>query len=155
MHPIAARAVPCDAGLLSDFALVVREHEVHTAAVDVEGFAEVFGAHGGALGVPAREADAPRGVPAHDVLGRGFFPECEVHGFAFFGLAVEVAGGGEHFVDDATGEVAVGVEVVVVFSEVEVDAAVADVGEASVEDFLNELDLFDDVAAGEGFDAWA
>ena len=37
-------------------ALVVREDEVHAAAVYVEGRAEVFGAHGGALGMPAGES---------------------------------------------------------------------------------------------------
>ena len=41
----------------------------------------------------------------------------------------------------------------VVFLHVEIDAALALVGEAVLEDFLDELDLFDDVSCGMGFDA--
>ena len=44
-------------------------------------------------------------------------------------------------------------EVLVVFAHVEVDAPVAHVGEARVEDFLHQLDLLDDVARGMGLDA--
>ena len=73
----------------------------------------------------------------------------------FLALAVEVACGGEHLVEDASAEVSVGFEVVLVFAQVEIDAAVALVGIAAVEDFLHKLDLLDDVAAGEGFDAGA
>ena len=69
VHPVAAGAVAGDGGLLGNLAFVVGEHEVHSAAVDVEGLAEIFGAHGGALGVPAGETVAPGGRPAHDVFG--------------------------------------------------------------------------------------
>ena len=36
VHPIVARAVTCDGGLLSYLAFVVGEHKVHSATVDVE-----------------------------------------------------------------------------------------------------------------------
>jgi hypothetical protein len=54
---------------LCNLALVVGEHKVHAAAVDVEVVAQILSSHGGALAVPAREAVAPGRGPAHDVLG--------------------------------------------------------------------------------------
>lgn len=44
---------------LRNLALVVREFEVHSAAVNIEFLAEVFLAHGAALEVPSGEAFAP------------------------------------------------------------------------------------------------
>ena len=41
-----------------DLVFVVREHEVFAAGVEVEGLAEEFGGHGGALDVPAGAAFA-------------------------------------------------------------------------------------------------
>ena len=56
MHPL------CTAGgdVLGYFAFVVREHEVHSSAVDVKFFAKVFGAHYRALEVPPGETFSPR-----------------------------------------------------------------------------------------------
>ena len=135
------------------FAFVVREDEVHAAAVYVEGRAEVFGAHGGAFGVPAGEAVAPGRGPAHDVLGRSLLPQGEVTREALLVLSVEFARGGQHLVDDATAQLTVFVCVLLVFAHVEVDAAVGDVGQACVEDALHEGYLLHDVAAGVGLDA--
>ena len=84
---------------LSDLALVVREDEVHTSAVDVEVLPEVLTSHGRALGMPAREAFAPRAGPAHDVLGLGLLPQGEVQWIALLVLPVEAAGVGEHILD--------------------------------------------------------
>ena len=64
--------------VLRDLALMVREHQVHAASMDVELLAEVLLPHHGALEVPAREAFTPRGGPAHDVLRLGFLPDGEV-----------------------------------------------------------------------------
>jgi hypothetical protein len=59
---------------LGDFTLVVREQEVHTPTMNIELFAQIFGAHGGALNVPAREAFTPGTFPSHDMLRRCSFP---------------------------------------------------------------------------------
>ena len=73
---------------LRDLVLVVREDDVHAAAVDVEGLAQVLHAHRRALDVPARPARAPGRVPRR--LARlGALPEDEV---AHVLLAVLVAG---------------------------------------------------------------
>jgi hypothetical protein len=63
---------------LGELALVVREHQVEAAAVDVELVPEVLRAHDRALEVPAGEALAPGAGPAHEVAGLGPLPEREV-----------------------------------------------------------------------------
>ncbi len=103
--------------------------------------------------MPTREAVAPRRRPAHDVFGRGFLPEGEVHGFVFLALTVEIASGGEHLVEDATAEATVGLEIFLILAEVEIYATVALVGIPFVENLFHEFDLLDDVAAGEWLDA--
>ena len=95
VHPVVHGVVATSSHRLSYFALVVREHKVHTAAVDVEFLAEVFCSHGRALQVPARESVAPRRRPAHNVLGSSFFPESEVGRIVLFALAVELTSGAE------------------------------------------------------------
>ena len=117
----ALRAAGSD--VLGDLALVVREHQVHAAAVDVELAAEVFLAHHGALEVPAREAFAPRGRPAHDVLGFCLFPDGEVEGGLLVALAVERARALEGRFEVAAGEDAVAMELIV-FRDVEIDGTV-------------------------------
>ena len=65
MHPeiCQARSV---AGLgLGDLVGVVNRDVVLAAAMDVEEFTQVFGRHGRAFDVPAREAHAPGAVPFH------------------------------------------------------------------------------------------
>ncbi len=54
--------------------LVMGEFQVHSAAMDIESFSEVFLTHGGALEMPAGKSVAPGRRPPHDVFGRGFFP---------------------------------------------------------------------------------
>ena len=51
------------AGSLSDFILMVREKQILAAAVNIEGVAQIGGAHGGAFDVPAGPAHAPRAFP--------------------------------------------------------------------------------------------
>ena len=48
---------------LQDLVLVVWEYEVIAAAMDVDRFTKMPGAHGRAFDVPSRAALAPRGVP--------------------------------------------------------------------------------------------
>ena len=137
--------------VLRDLALVVREHQVHAATVDIELAAEVFFAHHRALEVPARETFAPGGRPAHDVFGLRLLPEGEVVGGALVALPVQRAGAFQGVVEVAPGQDAV-VEVAVVLLHVEIDAAVALVGIAGGEDLLHGLYLLDDVARGARFD---
>lgn len=44
---------------LRDFGFVVRENQVHSAAVNVKGQPEIVNAHGGALYVPSGKASSP------------------------------------------------------------------------------------------------
>ena len=59
VHPVVHALGSALGHVLRDFALVVREHQVHAAAVDVELGAEVFLAHDRALQMPAGEAFSP------------------------------------------------------------------------------------------------
>src|SRR5690606_41494442 len=73
VHPdIGHHVSAVGAAGLGDFVFGVREDQIETAAVNVEGFAEERGAHRGAFDVPAGAAPAPRAVPAGLVLTGGF-----------------------------------------------------------------------------------
>ena len=64
VEPVAGEGL-CGGGLgLGDLVLVVGEHQVFAAGVEVEGLAEELHGHGGALDVPAGTACAERGLPA-------------------------------------------------------------------------------------------
>ena len=151
MHPEARRIVAEGGRGLRDLALVVREHQVHAAAVDVEALAEVLGTHRRALHVPAGEALAPRRGPVHDVLRSGLLPEGEIVGVALVRLPVELARVGHDVLEVAAREASV-VVFGIVFLHVEIDRAVRDIGESVVKDPLHEGDLLDDVARGVGLD---
>ena len=136
--------------VLGNLALVVRELEVHAAAMDVEGAAQVFGAHDRALEVPAREADAPRRGPAHQVAVVRLLPEGEVQRVLLFVLAVQGARLVLQLVDlaAAQGPVVVGLGKL---ADVEVDAAVGLIGESVGDDLFDHADLLDDVSGGGRF----
>ena len=87
------------------------------------------------------------------MFGRSLFPKGKVAGKALLILAVKLAGSGKHLVDDATAELAVLVGFLLVLADVEIDTAVADVCQASVENLLHQFYLLNDVAAGVGLDA--
>ena len=152
VHPVTGRIVAAGGGALGDLAFVVREHQVHAPAMDVEPFAEVARAHGRALHVPAGKAVAPRRRPAHDVFGRGLFPQREVEGVALVGLSVQLARVGHHVFEHAAGQAAVAVFAIVSL-DVEIDRAVAHIGESLVENGLGHFDLLDDMARSVGLDA--
>ncbi len=111
VHPVVARRAAAGALALRDLVLVVRELQVHAAAVDVEGLAEQRAAHGRAFDVPARPAGAVGAVALGVVglVGLGRLPQHEVervllaaeHGHALAGaqlverLARELAVAGE------------------------------------------------------------
>ena len=138
---------------LSNLTLMMREDEIHATTVDIELLAEIFSSHGSALAVPAGEAFAPRRWPAHDVLGLCLLPQCEVGLMAFLPHPVELATGILDILKGASAEDAVLI-LLVVGLDVEVDTAVGLVGEATVENLLHELLLFDDMSGGTGLYRW-
>ena len=102
VQPVVNMLVTAGAFALRDFAFVVREFEVHAAAVDIEVFAERGRAHHRAFDVPAGAALAPGAVPA-GFAGLCRFPQHEiervvfrfVHRDAFAGAQVVQAAVGE------------------------------------------------------------
>ena len=60
VHPVLHGLMTHRSLCLCYLALMVREHEVHAAAVDIKLLAEVLTTHGRALTVPPRETVAPR-----------------------------------------------------------------------------------------------
>ena len=76
MQPVAGELLAPRRLALRDLVLVVREDEVHAAAVDVEVRAEVARGHRRALDVPAGAPLAPRARPAPGVGGP--LPEGEI-----------------------------------------------------------------------------
>ena len=64
---------------LGDLVFMMREQQILAAAVDIERFAQIGGAHGGALDMPAGPAHAPRALPRR--LARLLrLPQRKVHG---------------------------------------------------------------------------
>src|SRR5688572_30425750 len=59
VHPVAHRRVTVCYSRLRDLALVVRKLQIHTAAMYIKGFSQVFTAHSRALDMPARKTFAP------------------------------------------------------------------------------------------------
>ncbi len=137
--------------VLGDFAFMMREHQIHSAPVDVEFPTEVFLPHHRALQMPAREAFAPGARPVHDVLRFGFLPEGEVERSPFVALPVQDSRPLHRVVQIAAGQDAVRMGAVV-FLDIEIDAPVADVGVTRIQNLLHGFDLFDDVAGGPGLD---
>ena len=86
------------------------------------------------------------------MLGLCLLPEGEVGLVALLPHSVEFAAGVDDIVEVAPGEDAVGVFLVVLL-DIEIHAAVALVGEAVVEDFLDKLLLFDNMSGGMWLDA--
>ena len=151
VHPVAHGTLAVGHGALTHFRLVVREQQVHTAAVNVELLAQVLGAHGCTFDVPTRETDAPRGVPAHDVLGGGLLPQREVGGIAFLALTVQLASVGNQLGQNTTGKFAV-TEILVKLLHIKIDGTFRHVSIARIKNFLYHLDLLDDVAGGARLD---
>ena len=77
VQPIAGEALAARRPRLRDLVLMVRELEVHAAAMDVEVLAEAGVAHHRALDVPTRPADAPGAVPV-GLARLGVLPQHEV-----------------------------------------------------------------------------
>src|SRR4051812_3261092 len=76
---------------LCDLVLVVRKHEIDTATMDVECFAEVLPTHRGAFDMPAGapgRGDTGRRRPTWLALFRGL-PQHEVHRVALVGRNID------------------------------------------------------------------
>src|SRR4051812_29427887 len=80
MQPQSRERLPARGLALRDLVLVMREDEVPSAAVDVEGGPEILLAHRRALDVPSGPAFSPRAVPGHalGLSGLGRLPEREI-----------------------------------------------------------------------------
>jgi len=147
VQPVAGKGNFIGGFGLCYFAFVVGKLIFEAAAVDIEGFAEVFGAHYRAFEVPAGVAHRPGAGPTHNVVRFGLFPEGEVGGILFFGGDFDTCTGLE-VVEVFPGEFSV----VGKFGDVEIDRAVDLVCEAFFEEGFDQFDLFDDMSAGAGAD---
>lgn len=147
VHPVAREVAILSAFGLSDLVFVVREDEVASAAVDIEGGGEVFGAHARAFDMPSGATAPPGRIPSGFFLGRFALPEGEIAG-GFFGFVDFDADAVEHFVEVSVGEFTVVFE----RSDSEVDVSAGLVGISVVEEFLDELDDIGDMLRDAGFD---
>ena len=126
---------------LRNLVLVVREHEVFAAGVQVERFAEVLHGHGGALDVPAGAAGAERRLPGC-LAGLGGLPKSEITGGVLLVLVEVDAGAVFHAVQVFLRELAVAGEA----SDAEVPATVLGfVGDVLGGEALDERDHAVDV----------
>src|SRR5690606_6275294 len=89
---------------LCDFAFVVGKFQIHSPAMDVEGLAQIFGAHGRAFQMPSRETISPGGGPSHDVLWLRLFPKGKILWVALLVLCGELAGVGNHVLQLSSAE---------------------------------------------------
>ncbi len=92
MHPVSHRGLAITRYILCNFTLVVRKEQVQTSSMDIKLQAQILGAHGRALQVPARITIAPFGRPAHDMGRIGLFPQGEVQRTSLFRLSVQASG---------------------------------------------------------------
>ena len=104
VHPVVGELVTGRPGL-GEFVLVVGEHQVQAAAMDVERGAQVLGGHSGAFQVPARAARPPRRLPER-LAGLRALPQGEVAGIPFGIVGVGVVGG-PHVIQALPGQRAV------------------------------------------------
>ena len=145
VHPISDKGLPKGRLALGNLVLVVREYVVHAPGMEVQLLAHVFGRHGGALYVPAGKPLAPGTVPLHLPAGLRRFPQGEVPGVPLQGVG---------FCPDALHQpflcVARELAVVGELANVEVDVVLNYVGEALLEEALNDGDHLWDVVGGPG-----
>ena len=145
VHPVLDSAGSPFRKVLSHLALVMREHKVHSSAVDIKLLSEIFFSHSGALHVPSRETVSPRGRPAHNVLRTCLFPESEVCRRMFVLLPVQLPCIMQHLVQIPSAEGSV-IVLLGIFCHVKINGTVAYVSIAVIQNLLDELYLLDYVA---------
>ncbi len=146
VQPVAGEAVARGAGLRT-LVLVVREHQVQTAAVDVERLPEVGSRHRRALQVPPRPATAPRRRPGR-LTGLGRLPQGEVPRGPLAGRSRLPL---DRFpLDELVRPLARERPVVRERPHVEVDVAVRGVGVPGGDQAIHQLDHLRHVAGGAG-----
>ena len=148
MHPVVGERAVTSALGLGALVLVVREHQVGPAAVDVEGQSQVLLGHGRALDVPARTALAPGGFPRR-LAGLGRLPQGEVQLVALallqaLAVGAQLAVAAFRLIDIAPGQLAV----TRVGAHVEIHVALRHVGVAALYQALNERDHGADLLGG-------
>ena len=112
---------PCH--ILSDLALMVGEHKVHSSSVNIELLAKIFLSHDGAFQMPSGETLAPWARPVHYVLRLGLFPKGEIEGCPFVALSVKRPCAFESVIQVASGKNAVMV-FLGIFLNVEIDGTI-------------------------------
>ena len=153
VHPVVDSWLALGCTALCNLALVVREEQVETSAMDVELIAEVLLTHSRALKMPARETLAPRRWPMHDMFRLCLLPESKVACIALLVLSVELACRFKQLVDITSGKDTI-VELLGIFLDIEIDTTFAHISIASIENLLHIGNLLDDVARSVRLDAW-
>ena len=120
MHPIVHHLITLRSDSLCDLALMMREDQVHTTAMNVEVVTQIFPSHSRTLAVPTRETVAPRRGPAHDMLRLRTFPQRKINRVTFLLRTIKLTGRLQHVFDVTTGEDAITM-VFVVFLHIEID----------------------------------
>ncbi len=148
VQPVAHEGFPVGGFALSNLVVVMREHVVDPAGMNIEAGAEILHAHGAAFDVPAGAPFAPGAVPGDiAVLLVPGFPEREVRG-ALFGVFVLIdSRAGAHLIRLNSPQFAVTGE----FADGKVYAPVVGlVGEALVHERADQLDHLRNVIGGGG-----
>ena len=99
---------------------------------DVKFLSEIFFTHCGTFQMPSRESFAPRGRPFHDMFRRGLLPEREVVRGVLVILPVQRTGPFPRLVQRPSGQDAV-LMVLVIFLDIKIYGAVADVGVSCIQ----------------------
>src|SRR4030043_1998126 len=87
VHPVVHEFLACSSLALRDFVLMVGEHVLPAARVNVECFAQIFHGHGGAFNVPAGSSLAYFCFPEDIAVSLiPSFPQREISGFSFLVL---------------------------------------------------------------------
>src|ERR1022692_2239174 len=110
---------------LRDFILVMREHQILAAEMQIKARTENLHAHGAALDVPAGTTFAPRTGPENvAVVRRALLPEREV-GERVLGVFIGLDPfAGPHFVKVEFDELAVNTTATAIFFDAEIDRTV-------------------------------
>ncbi len=145
VQPVADERLARGRFTLGDLVLVMREHVVDAAAVDVESLTQVFHAHGGTFEVPARPARPPGRLPT-GLTRFGSLPEDEI---ADVILTVIVTG--DPLTLPNLGEVNAGeAPIVGIGGDAEEHRVLLHIGVASLDQTLDHRDHFADMPGGTG-----